>query len=327
MPVLMRRPLSRENSQGTMAEAAMDKRMASQGELPERHTPARTGSALLPQCGNVKCRSGWIKLWRSRQSPVLEGKWACSLACMREIVRTAVLREAGEANSLVSHKAAHQHRVPLGLVLLSRGVITQEQLRKALEAQRNAGRGRLGEWLIRQKAADEEQVTRALSAQWNCPVLSGAPHDPALMASAFPRLLIDSASAVPLRVAGRELLYVAFEDKIDRCLVLAVEQMLGLKVEAGVLRESDFRQVQQDALRASFPKTRLLETASMRGLVHAITLMIEERKAVRSQIVRIHDYYWLRIWRNPPVTGDREVLPAVEDIEDLVCSVAASAIG
>jgi len=327
MPVLMRRPLSRENSQGMMTEVAMDKRIVSHGDLPESHPPVRTGSALLPQCGNVKCRSGWMKLWRSRQSPVLEGKWACSQDCMQEIVLTAVLREAAEANSHSAQKAAHQHRVPLGLVLLSRGVITQEQLRKALEAQRKAGAGRLGEWLIRQKAADEQQVTRALSAQWNCPVLTGTPHDPALMASAFPRLLIDSAGAVPLRLAGRELLYVAFEDKIDRCLVLAVEQMLGMKVEAGVLRESDFRRVQQDALRASFPKTRLLEAVSMRGLVHAITSMIEERKAVRSQIVRVHDYYWLRIWRNPPVTGDRRILPAVEDVEDLVCSIAASAIG
>lgn len=327
MPVLIKRPLSRENSPTTMNEAAMDKRIASHGDLHESHPPARTGSALLPQCGNVKCRSGWLKLWRSRQSPVLEGKWACSEACMQEIVRAAVLREAGELNSNNSQKVAHQHRVPLGLVLLSRGVITQEQLRKALEAQRKAGEGRLGEWLIRQKVADEEQVTRALSAQWNCPVLTGAPHDPALMASAFPRLLIDSAGAVPLRLAGRELLYVAFEDKIDRCLLLAVEQMLGLKVEAGVLRESDFCRVQQDALRASFPKTRLLEAASMRGLVHAITSTVEERKAVRSQIVRVHDYYWLRIWRNPLVTGDRRVLPAVEEVEDLVCSIAASAIG
>lgn len=268
-----------------------------------------------------------MKLWRSRQSPVLEGNWACSAACMQEIVRAAILREAGELSSHSSQKVAHQHRVPMGLVLLSRGIITQEQLRKSLEAQKKAGTGRLGEWLIRQNAADEEQVTRALSAQWNCPVLTGAPHDPALMASAFPRLLIDSVGAVPLRLAGRELLYVAFEDKIDRCLVLAVEQMLGLKVEAGVLRESDFRHVQQDALRAAFPKTRLLEAANMRGLVHAITSMIEERKAVRSQIVRVHDYYWLRIWRNPPVTGDRRVLPAVEDVEDLVCSIAASAIG
>lgn len=316
MPVLMKRSLDRLNLQRTAKEAA------AHSDLSGPLESAGTSAALLPQCGNPKCRSGWMKLWRSRQSPVLEGKWACSQACMQEMVQAAILREAGELNSHPPQRVVHQHRVPLGLVLLSRGVITQEQLRKALEEQRKAGTGRLGGWLIRRKAVDEEQVTRALSAQWNCPVLTGSPHDPVAMAPAFPRLLIDSFGAVPLRLAGRDLLYVAFEDSMDRCLVLAVERMLGLKVEAGLLNESEFRRVQQEVLRAPFPKTRLLEAANMRGLVHAFTSMLEERKAVRSQIVRVHDYYWLRIWRNPAATEGRGSVPAAEDVEDMVCSLA-----
>ncbi|HTZ90388.1 MAG TPA: hypothetical protein VMA71_08605 [Alloacidobacterium sp.] len=322
MPVLMKRPLSSEDLQSAMKRAVTD-RVAARGDLSDLLERAKMASALFPQCGNAKCRSGWMKLWRGRQSPVLEGKWACSHACMQQIAQAAISREAGEPNVQSSSRVVHQHRVPLGLVLLSRGVISQEQLRKALEAQRKAGTGRLGEWLIRQKAVDEEQVTRALSAQWNCPVLMGAPHDPVAMAPAFPRLLIDSFGAIPLRLAGRELLYVAFEDRIDRCLVLAVERMLGLKVEAGVLRESEFRRLRQDLLRAPFPKTRLLEAANMRGLAHAFTAMLEERRAVRSQIVRMHDYFWLRIWRNPMAAEDRRVLPAAEDVEDLVCALAA----
>jgi hypothetical protein len=320
MPVLTKRLVGGDDLQATPRRDATGKHIPAHGDFPDHHESGKTASALLPHCGNAKCRSGWMKLWRSRQSPVLEGKWACSQACMQEIAKAAILREAKEHNSQGPQKAAHQHRIPLGLVLLSRGVITQEQLRKALEAQKQAGTGRLGEWLIRQKAVDEEQITRALSAQWNCPVLMGTPHDPVAMAPAFPRLLVDSFGAVPLRLAGRELLYVAFEDRIDRCLALAVERMLGLRVEAGVLRESEFRRVQQDLLRAPFPKTRLLEAANMRGLIHAVTAMIEERKAVHSQIVRVYDYFWLRIWRNP--RGSR-ALPAAEDVEDMVCSLAS----
>jgi len=263
-----------------------------------------------------------MKLWRSRQTPVFEGKWACSLACMQEIVQAAILREAVEADSSISQKAVHQHRVPLGLVLLSRGSITQDQLRKGLEAQKSSGTGRLGEWLVRQKAVDEEQVARALSAQWNCPVLPCTPHDPVAMAFILPRLLIDSFGIAPLRIAGRELLYVAFEDRIDRSVVLAVERMLGIRVEAGVLLDSEFRHVQQEALRAPFPKARLLEAASLRGLVHAFTSMIEERKAALSQIVRIRDYYWLRIWRTLGEIENRRILHGIEDIEDTVCSIA-----
>jgi len=239
---------------------------------------------------------------------------------MREIVQAAILREVGGPNA---SRPSHQHRVPIGLVLLSRDVITQEQLRKALEAQKKIGAGRLGEWLVRQNASDERQVARALSAQWNCPMLAGSPHDPAAMAPAFPRLLIDSFGAVPLRVAGSEILYVAFEDRIDRCLVLAIERMLGLKVEAGVLRDSEFAQARQDILRATFPKTRLLEVANLRGLVHAVTAVLEERKPSCSRILRVGDYFWLRIWCRAAVSEGRSALPAVEDVEDLVCSLNA----
>jgi Type II secretion system (T2SS), protein E, N-terminal domain len=319
MPVLMKRLASRENLPAATGEASGNDEIA-RGSF-SFSDGIKIGSALLRQCGNAECRSGWMKLWRSRQSPVLEGKWACSAACMQAMVQAAIRREAVEADNSSSQRVVHQHRVPLGLMLLSRGGVVQEQLRRALDAQRKAGTGKLGEWLIRQGATNEEQVARALSAQWNCPVLSGIPHNPVTMASTIPRLLMDSFGIVPLRIAGRELLYVAFEDRIDRSLVLAVERMLGLKVEAGVLRDSEFRRMQQDALRASFPKTRLLEAANMRGVVHAVTSMIEERKAARSQIVRIRDYYWLRIWRNPAGNGNRRTLPENEDIEDMVCSL------
>jgi hypothetical protein len=319
----MKRSISGKSLLSSLKGALMDEYHPAHADLADRREPGKAASALLPQCGNIKCKSGWMKLWRSRHSPVLEAKWACSQACMQEITRTAILREAAEAHAQTAQKVVHLHRVPLGLSLLSRGAITQEQLRSALDAQKKAGAGRLGEWLIRQKSVDEEQIARALSSQWNCPVLAGAPHDPAAMAPALPRLLIDSFGAVPLRTAGRELLYVAFEERIDRCFVLAAERMLGLKVEAGVLRDSEFRRAQQDVLRAGFPKVRLLEAANMRGLIHVFTAMLEERKAVRSQIVRVHDYYWLRIWRNPEVTEGSRVLPATEDVEDMVCSLAA----
>lgn len=262
-----------------------------------------------------------MKLWRSRQAPILEGMWACSAACMQELVQTAVLREMSERSA---QNVVHKHRVPLGLVLLSRGWITQEQLKCALETQKKAGSGRLGEWLIKQEAVGEDHITRALGAQWNCPVLSSDSYDPAAMAAMFPRLLMDSLNVIPLRLAGRHLLYVAFEERIDRCLVLSVERMLGLKVEAGVLPASEFRRRQGEILRASFPKARLLEAMNMRGLVHAFTGMMEENKPVQAKIVRVHDYFWLRLWRNPMPAEDSKALPGIPDVEDMVCALAAA---
>jgi Type II secretion system (T2SS), protein E, N-terminal domain len=321
MPVLRKWPFLGERSEEIAVRALTGDRAPRMDFAPIPEAAA-TADTFLPQCRNAKCKSGWMKLWRSRQAPILEGKWACSPACMQELVQTAVQREVGEWSAQQS--PVHQHRVPLGLLLLSRGWITQEQLRSALEAQKKAGSGRLGEWLIRQKAADEEQITRALSAQWNCPLLSAESFDPAAMAAMFPRLFIDSINALPLRMAGRHLLYVAFEERVDRSLVLAVERMLGLKVEAGVLPGAEFRRRQQEIFRASFPKVRLLEAANARGLVHAFAGMIEETKPVQARIVRVHDYFWLRLWRQAWPTEDRRTLPAALDVEDMVCTLAGN---
>ena len=100
--------------------------------------------------------------------------------------------------------------------------------------------------------------------------------------------------------------------------------MLGLKVEAGVLPASEFRRRQGEILRASFPKARLLEAMNMRGLVHAFTGMMEENKPVQAKIVRIHDYFWLRLWRNPLPAEDSRALPGSPDVEDMVCALAAA---
>ena len=258
-----------------------------------------------------------MKLWRHRQVPVLEGKWACSKECMWEMTHRAVLGETDQDTAIVHYR----HRVPLGLLLLSRGTITQAQLRRALAAQKKAGEGRLGEWLVRQQSAKEDDIARVLSAQWNCPVLAAAPHDSAAMANVFPRILIDTFGVVPLRVAGKHLLYVAFEDRIDRSLVLAAERMLGLKVEAGVMRDAEYHNARQQMMRAQFPKTRLLAAENIRGMVHAFTALIEERKAVRSQIVRVHDYFWLRIWREN--SENWHPSRSTEEVEDMVCTLAS----
>ena len=62
--------------------------------------------------------------------------------------------------------------------MLEQGWITAGQLRQALEAQRAAGAGRLGHWLVRQQGVSEQLVTRALGLQWSCPVLPLEFHEP-----------------------------------------------------------------------------------------------------------------------------------------------------
>ena len=122
-------------------------------------------------CGSPICGSGWNFPWKSRKYPIFEEKWACSSKCLMTIVEASIAREAGDGrrDGVV---VQHQHRVPLGLVMLGQGWITHSQLQRALQAQRAEGVGRIGDWLVSECGLETEVVTRGLSVQWGCPVLT-----------------------------------------------------------------------------------------------------------------------------------------------------------
>ena len=264
---------------------------------------------FLDACANPGCASGWLHLWRSRAAAVFEGGWSCSAACTAERIFTAVRRER-EGRGSVSGR--HRHRVPLGLLMLEQGWITAGQLRSALDAQRTSG-GRLGQWLVRREGVSENLVTRALSLQWSCPVLPLEYHDAQALAPLVPRLFVDAFGALPLRLAAGKLLYLGFEERLDPVLELAIERMTGLRVESGLVSESEFRPAHQRMLSATFPPTELLETSSEPVLVRALTRVLERSRPVESRLVGVHDCLWLRMWNKAP-TGIGADVGSVQDV-------------
>jgi hypothetical protein len=277
-------------------------------------TRARPG--FFETCANAGCGSGWLHLLRSRSSPVFEGGWNCSTACTTARIQAAVRRELEGRGSALDN---HRHRIPLGLVMLEQGWINNGQLRGALEAQRAAGSGRLGQWLVRQQGVSEQLVTRALGLQWSCPVLPLEHHDAEALTVLLPRLFVDAFGALPLRVAAGKLIYMGYEDRLDPVLALAVARMTGLRVENGLVQGSLFRQAHSRMLSASFPAVELVEAVSEPAIVRALAKAVERARPVESRLVRVHDCLWLRLWRRPQTSA----LPAADQIQDLICSIGS----
>lgn len=309
MPILGRRTAPAEKQ----PELAVAER-PSAGGLGKR-IAAGAKASLLENCANPNCASGWLHLWRSRSGPVFENGWNCSSACTAERLQQAIARE-GDGRG--ANQARHRHRVPLGLLMMEKGWITAEQLKEALRGQRESGTGRIGEWLIGQKAVSEQQVTRALGLQWNCPVLSPDFHDAEAMTPLLPRLFVDAFGALPLRIAAGKLAYLGFEDRLDPVLAFAIERMTGLKVECGVVQSSAFRPAHNRMLKAKFPSVELVEAASEPALVRTLVRTIERAKPVDSRLVRVHDCLWLRMWCKPQGTG----LPELDSVQDVVCTIS-----
>jgi hypothetical protein len=292
--------------------------------FPAKQEKSAEPVSLLNTCMNPDCTTSWIRLWRRRHVPRFEGQWACSPECMQVLIEQAVERELGDGTPLEPQK--HKHRVPLGLLMLSQGWITQEQLRTALNAQRASGKGRIGAWLMRQCNLPEERVTRALSMQWGCPVLSLTNHQPEMVATLIPRILLDTYGMVPLRTGSSRLAYLAFEDRMDSTVALAVGRMSGLRIEAGVVTASQFLRSHERMMAAVFHKSQLIQAKSTSIVAREVASAIERVRPHQAKLVRMHRYFWLRLWRTAANihtvsgvhAGVPSPLPRIHQVEDVL---------
>lgn len=216
----------------------------------------------------------WRKFGSVRKGILLGGVRYCIEECLEGALAEAVMRAVPAAET------RSWHRIPLGLSMLSRGEISREQLRTALDSQREHGQGRIGEWLQQFGFASEFQVTAALARQWSCPVskvnsvvqrFAGGPQVPFTLLTEF--------AMIPLEyVPSTSTLFVAFSGGIEYCVLYAIEQMLGCRTEACMALPS-------------FVETSLNQLGSQRGRSE----IVFESAATRSEICRIVRSYCVRI--------------------------------
>lgn len=200
----------------------------------------RKAAPLCAACDSLQLRSRWQRMQRRRSGVSLQGRRYCGADCLRQ----AILEILWENRSAPQRASMASHRVPLGLLLLSRQQISAEHLRSALEAQRNSGSGKIGEWLQQLGFATELDVTAALARQWGCPMLRAeaaglfADHCPAI-----PLPLLESFQMIPVELveANRSLL-VAFSAAVDHNALYAIERMLGYHTEPCLVTAGKMRQ-------------------------------------------------------------------------------------
>jgi Type II secretion system (T2SS), protein E, N-terminal domain len=272
-------------------------------------------------CSNVECASGWTRPWRNRRRPIFEGQWGCSGRCVLAMTRAAVHRELGDGTESAV-PTPHRHRVPLGLLMLAQGWITHPQLRRALEAQRENGTGRIGDWLQSECSVEPEQVTRGLSMQWGCPVLTTEGFFPETMALVTPKLFVEEFGLLPLRVAGSHILYLGFEERLDASAVLAMERMTDLKVEIGLVTGTQFQSAHSRLLECDGIEMKQVIVANKDALAARMTAILEQKQPVASRLVRVHQYYWMRIWLEKGAVSKTGTLPRTgEDVSDYVFTI------
>jgi hypothetical protein len=200
---------------------------------------------------------------------------------------------------------SHALRMPLGLIFVSRGLLTSAQLKEAVEEQKEAG-GEIGEILIRQGLLSEMQVTAARAGQWGCPVFA-VPQRVMQTDIQIPEALIHFHSAIPLHyVTATKRLLVGFVDGVEYGLLYAIEQMAGCKTQPCFVTPSDFRtqiQLRQLALERSgdaMPNEVTFENvqtpAEMARILCSHVVDLEADEAI---ICRYREHFWIRLKCGP----------------------------
>ena len=202
-------------------------------------------------CDNPRCpqRRGVL---RSLLAPpggvLLNNQWLCSPGCLDQVLAELLPRliESSRAN-----RNSKIHRFPLGLLLLSLGVISNESLQSALNAQREAGKGRVGDWLRWQGAVTEPQITQALAQQWALPIFPLEKWNSNLnWAHLLPMALLESFRMLPVHYSPAiSLLYVAFSSQVDYTALYAIEQMLDFRTQPCVAQESHLERALEELRR------------------------------------------------------------------------------
>jgi hypothetical protein len=240
------------------------------------------------------------------------------------LVEAAVRRESAErAGALDGH--LHRHRMPLGLILLQQGWITHAQLQRALDLQRRAGSGRIGQWLIEQCGLQQDCVTHALGVQWGCPAVGVDGFDPCAMALAAPRLLVERLGMLPLRVAAGRILYLAFAGRPDASAAFAMERMSGLKVECALVDQARWQAARERLCASDFVDAAFDQVADSESLATKVTATLGKLRPISSRLVRLHRFFWLRMWLETGAMNTRNggIPTTREDVVDRIYWMAA----
>ena len=221
----------------------------------------------------------------------------CSSACFK----AAAEKKLSDLLSTGQEQVNHVTRMPLGLILIGRSLVTAEQLRDATDEQKEAG-GEIGEILVRHGYVSEKQVTGVRAVQWSCPVFS-VPKYPIKTEIQIPSVLIQLYSAIPLHyVPKTKHLLVGFVHNVEYGLLYAIEQMTGCNTQPCFVTPSDFEiqmqlreQIQElcgDTTLKELTFESVQTPAEMAQIVCSQGVDLEADEVI---ISRCREYLWARL--------------------------------
>ena len=250
----------------------------------------------MPRCANPTCaRTSLFETFAHRKHRLsLEGQWYCGQNCFEQAVK-AKMEEL--MTSQGKPAKARSSRIPLGLLLLQRGILTAEQLKVALEQHRLTGVN-FGDVVQQLAFATQEQVTAAVAAQWACPVYSLGDRRLEVQVR-VPRQFLELYGMLPVHFSESESkLLIGFVRGVQHQVLYTIRHMTSCTVAPCFITAREYDLHLHSPLTTFLGDDELVfdqivETAEMARIA---TNYVMQLSAERVRLEKCRDYLWVRIW-------------------------------
>jgi len=272
--------------------------LAWSNEWISRHGLSSNGdSCASPGCGGP--RNIWQRLRSHRTGALMDGKFYCQPRCLE----TAVAEQISRLRTWTP-LAPRPNRIPLALLMVARGKLTHHEAQAALEAQRRAGYGKIGDWIEKLGFASEQEITAALALQWGCPLLSSFNLAATDAQRAIPLPILESCQMLPANfAAATNTLYMACGERVDHAALYGIEKMLSCRTLACVAdRRKIARQIESMRQRGR-PGDVEFVTRDLGEMARIMSSYVNRIAPREVRLVRIGYFIWLRLHRRAGATN------------------------
>ena len=256
--------------------------------------PLTTWRELTPNCSYQQCTHRapfWNGVFGHTQGVRTNQGWFCSPSCFEQSLADALFTFLRREQT----PARPANRLPIGLLLMSRDELSQDELKQALQMHRQTGM-RVGDCIRKLGCVSEAAITSAIAAQWACPVFPTASVDPAL-ATMVPRVLLEKYRMLPVHLGSSgKRLFIGFSDGVDYSALYGLEQLLGCQTEPCIISSSTFNDVlehQQD--RDPGTDVVIESRASAAEIARMTTEYARQVEAHEVRYAPVGEYVWVRL--------------------------------
>lgn len=254
-------------------------------------------------CGLPSCHNKLLMKYvpGSRIGIFVGAAWFCSPDCFAMASRTTL-------SSLSTETVVEMPRNPrlsLGLALLSKDYLDEDQLRLAMTRSQREGQD-LETTLLECGLATDKQLAAARAAQWGYPVL-GQDNPGQRVEADLPLTLLRAFSAAPLHYSPKaKRLVLGFVYRVEHSLLQSIEQITGLRAEPCFITPTEFNeQMERVTAVPDYEEAVVENPGAVTQMARTLGGFAVEVSAREAGFSKCNSWVWVRL------TGKRGIVDVV----------------